>query len=65
MVKSRKAINRDYDKKRLEKPCINAIRDVPADTIKQLEAIAAIDGSKKESIINAIADRYKKIKRRP
>lgn len=64
-MKSRKAINRDYDKKRIAKPCINAIRDVPEDTIRQLEAIATIDGSKKEAIINAIAERYKKIKRRP
>lgn len=56
--KTRKEINQDYEKKRLKKPCINVIRDVPDTTISQLEALAKLDGSKKVAILNAINDRY-------
>ena len=58
--KSRAEINRDYEKKRLQKPCINVIRDVPKKTISQLDALVKIDGSKKRAILNAINDRYRK-----
>ncbi len=58
--KTRVQINKDYEKKRLEKPCINVIRDVPEKTINQLEELRKLDGSKKAAILNAINDRYEK-----
>ncbi|MEQ1545804.1 hypothetical protein [Methyloglobulus sp.] len=59
--KSRKAVNQDHDKKRIGKPCINVIRDVPEDIIAMLEVIAKYDGSKKAAILRAIKGRYEKI----
>ena len=64
-IKSRKEINKAYDKKRQAKLRINAIRDVPETTIKQLSFIAKTDGTIKAAILNAIADRYQKIREKP
>jgi len=58
--KTRVQINKDYEKKRLQKPCINVIRDVPESTISQLDELVKLDGSKKSAILNAIKDRYEK-----
>lgn len=61
--KPRKQIYYERDQKRKKTPVINTIRDVPEETIKQLEALATteFDGSKKQAIIYAIDERYKKV----
>lgn len=59
--KTRKAVNKDYNAKRLQRPKINVITDVPEESIKQLEALAAIDGSKKKAVLRSIQERYEKV----
>jgi hypothetical protein len=59
--RARLEANRKYNIKRLKRPKINAVMDVPVNTIKQLEALAAADGSKKKAILMAIQERYLKV----
>ena len=58
--KTRKDVNKDYNAKRLQRPKINVITDVPEKSVKQLEALALIDGSKKKAVLRAIQERYEK-----
>ena len=57
----RKNKHQRYDAKRLKKPMINAIRDVPQAVVDKLDRLAKNDGSKKNAIIKAIEDRYEKV----
>ncbi len=52
---------RRYDSKRLGRPMINAVRDVPEETIEKLGALSVHDGSKKAAILKAIDDRFEKV----
>lgn len=62
--KTRKDVDRDYNAKRLKRPKINVITNVPEKIIKELEELAAHDGSKKESILKAISERHEKVFKR-
>ena len=59
--KTRKAVNQDYNAKRLARPKINVITNVPEESIQQLEALALVDGTKKKAILRAIQERYEKV----
>lgn len=50
----RKAINKRHDAKRLKKPGISPIRDVPEKTIEKLDFLIERHGSLKQAVIHAI-----------
>lgn len=52
--KSKKAIYKDHDKKRKDQLKFNAIRNVPEESIKKLEALAEKFGNKKVATLKAI-----------
>ncbi len=52
--KSRQAIYKDHDKKRKDQLKFNAIRNVPEESIKKLEALAEKFGNKKVATLKAI-----------
>ena len=58
-MSDRKSVYKKYDQKRLSKPRISAITDVPEAIILKLEHLTNIHGSKKQAIINAINESYK------
>ena len=53
-MSDRKAINKRYDAKRLKKPSISPVRDVPEKTIDKLDFLIERHGSLKQAIIHAI-----------
>ena len=52
--KSRQQIYKDHDEKRKSQLKLNAIRNVPEETIKKLEALAVKFGDKKTATLKAI-----------
>ncbi len=52
--KSRKAIYKDHDEKRKGQLKFNAIRNVPEESVKKLEALAEKFGNKKVATLKAI-----------
>ncbi len=58
--KSRQAIYKDHDEKRKGQTKLNAIRNVPEETIKKLDALVEVFGNKKSATLKAIDLLYEK-----
>ncbi len=58
--KSRKLIHQEYDERRKDQLKLNAIRNVPEETINQLDALVEVFGNKKTATLKAIDLLYEK-----